>query len=792
MTIVSTHVWRVIVIDDNPEDRAEVRRLLLKGSERRYKLVDAETGAKGVRIILDPAAGHTDCVFLDYHLPDMDAVEVLEALAGPDGLLVCPVVVLTGSVGQKNTRAVLRAGAQDYLGKAWMTPESLARAIENATERWAMARELKEREAALMASEERFRAFMDHTPAQVWIDDEDGVNKFVNLALARELRRPVEQIIGRPVTELVPDSHLPEYLDSNRQVIESGKSFQTIVSAPRHDGEEGRFLIHKFPVGPSADGRRQVGGVGIDVTERERSETELRKTLEALELRDRAIQAVSQGIVITDPNLPDNPIIYVSPGAERITGYSADEMLGRNCRFMQGAKTDPESVRQVREAIRDGRECTVELLNYRKDGTPFWNALFLSPVRDEQGRLVNFVGVQADVTVRRHLEDQLRQAQKMEAVGQLAGGVAHDFNNLLTVISGYSELLLMTLPPDGRQRESVKSISEAGERAAGLTQQLLQLSRNAVQVATVLDLNQVVTDTDKLLRRVIGEDIVLTAILDSRIGRVEADAGLIGQVLLNLAVNARYAMPHGGKLTIETKAVELDEPYVNTHVEVPAGQYALLTFSDTGKGMPSEVKDRIFEPFFTTKCVGQGTGLGLSVVHRIIKQSRGHIGAYSEVGVGTTFKIYLPVVEKAVTAAADPLDPMQVDGGSETLLLVEDEDRVRELALLALQMQGYTVLSAANGKEAVRVVDTHKGGIDLLVTDVVMPEMGGRQLAEVLRRRLPQMKVLYLSGYTDDAVVRHGILHEDVAFLQKPYTPKVLLRKVRQVLDARVMPGRKD
>jgi PAS domain S-box-containing protein len=665
--------------------------------------------------------------------------------------------------------------------------DELERRVEGRTAELVRAHE------ALRAHEERFRHMIegvkDHA---IFTIDPDGHVTSWNAGAEHIYGYATDEIVGRHRSLFFTPEDVASGLPMAelREAVETGH-FSEQGWRVRKDGS--RFWANGTMTVLRDDAGRVRGFVKIvrDLTERQRIEAELRKSVDALRLRDRAMRAVSQGIVITDPNRPDNPVVYASPGFERITGYTAAEVVGRNCRLLQGPKTDPARVGEIRGCVRAGRECAAELLNYRKDGTPFWNALSISPVRDEHGRLLHFVGVVADVTERRNLEDQVRQAQKMEAVGQLAAGVAHDFNNLLTVISGYSEILLMALAPDDPQRESIRAIGEAGERAAGLTRQLLHFSRRAVQEAKVLDLNEVVADAEKLLRRVIGEDVALTTVLDPRCGRVEADPGLLGQVLMNLAVNARDAMPHGGKLTIETKPVELDEAYVNTHVEVPAGRYTLLTVSDTGTGMPPEVKARIFEPFYTTKGAGRGTGLGLSVVHGIIKQSHGHVGVYTEVGVGTTFKVYLPVVEKPVAPAADPLDPMRADRGSETVLLVEDEDGVRELALIALRTQGYTVLAAADGKAAVRLVDNHTGGIDLLVTDVVMPGMGGRQLAEALRPRLPKMKVLYLSGYTDDAVVRHGILHEEVAFLQKPYTPMVLLRKVRQVLDAgQSWPGR--
>jgi PAS domain S-box-containing protein len=511
-----------------------------------------------------------------------------------------------------------------------------------------------------------------------------------------------------------------------------------------------------------------------EIAERERVEA-------ALRVRDRAIQAVSQGIVITDPRQPDNPVIYASAGFERMTGYRAEEVLGRNCRFLQGEGTDAETARTLGAAIRAGRGCTVEILNYRKDGTPFWNALSVNPVHDERGELLHFVGVQQDLTERKALENQLRQSQKMEAIGHLAGGVAHDFNNLLTIICGCADILLAMPAGDGNDRELVVAIREAGDRAAALTRQLLGFSRKAILEPRVLDLNTLVTATGKMLKRLLGEDIVLKVELEPRLRRVKVDPGQLDQVLLNLAVNARDAMPTGGRLTIETANVVITPEQAATHADCRPGPHVMLAVTDTGCGMTSDVMRRIFEPFFTTKAPDRGTGLGLSMVFGIVRQSEGCIHVDSEPGRGTSFRIHLPAVDAPMTARHPALSPAQLDG-TETILLIEDEAGVRVLARRILQWHGYTVLAAADGAEALKLADAHRGPLDLLLTDVVMPDLSGPRIAAQLQERFPRLKVLFMSGYTDDAVVRHGLSQTAIALIQKPYTPLGLAQKVRQVL----------
>jgi hypothetical protein len=498
------------------------------------------------------------------------------------------------------------------------------------------------------------------------------------------------------------------------------------------------------------------------------------------------LESVLDNVMDSIITIDDRGIIHsFNTMSQRLFGYSEADVVGQNVNIVMPEPYRSEHDSYIANYLRTGCAKVIgigrELTGRRKDGTTVPLVVTISEFFIGERRF--FTGVLRDITERKSLEAQLQQSQKLEAVGQLAGGVAHDFNNLLTIISGYSEILLSTLPPTDPKREALKAIHHAGERAAALTRQLLAFSRQTVLEPKVLDLNGVVKETEKMLRRLIGEDILLAALLDPTIHQVKVDPGQLGQILMNLAVNARDAMPQGGKLTIDTRNAEHDEAYCQTHAGAKPGKFVQLAISDSGFGMTPEIQARIFEPFFTTKGVGKGTGLGLAVVYGIIKQSDGYIEVYSEPNHGTTFKLFFPAVEEAVASrAADPFATM-VPHGTETVLLVEDEEGVRGIALLALQTHGYQVLTAIDGKDGLRVAGKHQGSIDLLVTDVVMPGMSGRELADSLRPAFPNMKTLFMSGYTDDAVIRHGLVQEQMAFLQKPFSPLALARKVRVVLD---------
>ena len=479
-------------------------------------------------------------------------------------------------------------------------------------------------------------------------------------------------------------------------------------------------------------------------------------------------------------------ILAFNHAAEKTFGYAAADVIGGDVTVLMPEPHRSRHAEYVAEYLRSGIAKIIganrEVEAQRRDGSVIPVDLAVTEFFLDDRR--HFIGIVRDISERRALESQLRQSQKMEAIGLLAGGVAHDFNNLLTVIAGYGQSLLQEVPREDPKRNAVAAIMDAQERAAGLTRQLLSFSRQSVLEPRVLDLNVVVSETERLLRRVIGEDIVLTTALDSAIRPVKVDASQLSQVLLNLAVNARDAMPNGGALRLSTANTEVRKDGANERAGLPKGEYVLLEMADTGQGMTPEVRARIFEPFFTTKPVGKGTGLGLATVYGIIRASGGHIDVASEWGRGTTFRIYFPASDEPIArpavAASEPELPIR---GNETILLVEDETSVRSLIKIVLQKNGYHVLDAGDGEEAVQVFENASGKIDILVTDIVMPHRNGPELAALLRQRLPSLRVLFTSGYTEDAVVRHGLEQNPASFLQKPYAPSDLLRKIRQSLD---------
>jgi two-component system, cell cycle sensor histidine kinase and response regulator CckA len=462
-------------------------------------------------------------------------------------------------------------------------------------------------------------------------------------------------------------------------------------------------------------------------------------------------------------------------------GFGGTLQAFRNLVHAEDADLVTTAVRGAIDGSRQG--FSMELRIRHQAGGYRWLASTGKVFRDASGRVERVLGLATDCTARRELEDQLRQAQRMEAIGGLAAGIAHDFNNVLSVVLSYAEIALLDLAPGAALRPEIEEIRAAGLRAGELTRQLLAFSRQQVLSPRVFDLNQTLTGLQKMLRRLLPEDIDLTILPAANLGRVNADPGQIEQVILNLVVNARDAMPDGGKLLLETHNVELDASYAADHLDATAGPQVLLAVTDTGTGMSPEVRARIFEPFFTTKEQGKGTGLGLATVFGIVRQSGGHLAVYSEVGTGTAFKLYLPRVDRPEEPTLVSQRP-KVLTGNETILLAEDEPQVRSIATRILRRNGYRVWEAQSPSEALEIAEKQGALLDVLLTDVVMPQMSGRKLAEQLATRLPRLKVLYMSGYTDDAIIRHGILEPGVSFIQKPLTPGELLLKLRALLDS--------
>jgi two-component system cell cycle sensor histidine kinase/response regulator CckA len=517
--------------------------------------------------------------------------------------------------------------------------------------------------------------------------------------------------------------------------------------------------------------------------ERKNMEEALFLEKERLRLQSAALEATADGVMITER---DGSITWVNPAFSRITGFSAKEATGRKPSILRSGKHDDLFYDEMWKTILAGQVWDGELTNMRKDGQLYLEAQTITPVRDARGEISHFVAVKRDVSNRRRFEEELRQSQKMEAVGRLAGGVAHDFNNILGVIMGYGEIVKRRMDAADPLQGKVAEILKAAVSAADLTRQLLAFSRKQILQPRVLDLNLVVADMDKMLRRLIGEDIELKTSLREPLGSVRADPGQIEQVLMNLVVNARDAMPGAGSLLIETAAVDLDASSLTLHPGARPGPHVLLAVSDTGEGMDKETVSRIFEPFFTTKALGKGTGLGLSTVYGIVEQSGGHVDVYSEKGLGTTFKVYLPRIEGTVTRVGVEPAPRPPRAESETVLLVEDEPALRSMICETLAEGGYRVLEAGTPRQALDVAAAHHGLIDAVLTDVIMPGMSGRELADRLRPLRPEAPVVYMSGYTDDAIGHHGLLDPGTLFLQKPFTADALLWKLHETLAVAV------
>jgi len=638
--------------------------------------------------------------------------------------------------------------------------------------------ERKYAENALRESKQVLEGIINSIPTRVFWKDKNLVFLGCNAIFAKDAGfTDPEEIIGKNDYQMVWRNEADLYREDDRQVIESGSAKLLIEEQQTTpEGKTITLLTNKIPLLNPQGEISGILGTYIDITERKEAE-------EALKNSEEKYRKFVEGDLTGDYiSTPDGRLLFCNSAYIKIFGFSSmEEAMKCNLNTLYPETRSRQAFLAELTMKKELKLHESEFLNYRGETIHVLENVIGS--FDQKGALVEIRGYLLDITETKKMEEQFHASQKMEAVGLLAGGVAHDFNNLLTIINGYSELLITKLNDNDPIKKDIIQIQKAGERASSLTSQLLIFSRRQIIQPKVLNINTIVTDIEKMLHRLIGEDIEFVTMLDKELGNIKADPGQMDQVIMNLAVNARDAMPEGGKLTIETSNIYLSEDYSEHHISVQPGKYILLAISDTGFGMDSETKSKIFDPFFTTKRIGKGTGLGLSTVYGIVKQSGGNIWVYSEPGKGTTFKIYLPKIEEKASVDVPFKPSFDSIKGSETILLVEDDFGVRELSYSFLTKYGYKVFVAENGEKALDFCEHYKQPIHLMITDVVMPQMGGRVLAENLLVSRPEIKVLYVSGYTNDAIVHHGVLDSDVAFLAKPFSPFELAKKVREALD---------
>jgi len=715
-----------------------------------------------------------DIIFSDYSMPRFSGRESLKLLQQSG--LDLPFIIISGTIGEDVAVATMKAGANDYLMKNNLI--RLGPAIE---------RELHD----ARVRQQRRQAEYDLDKRMKELSCLYSISK-----LAEGQDASLEEIVQAAINFIPPAWQYPE-ITCARLILE-GKELTTknfrdttwkqasnlIMYGERIGTLEVYYLEEKpeSDEGPFLKEERSLINAIVKqlgkIIERRQAEEALQKS----EKRYRTLFENSKDAIYI--NTREGKFVDANQSFLDLFGYnSSQEIIALGFKDLYFNLND--RTRFQREIEQKGSVKGYELNLKKKDGEKIECLVSATLRLADDGSILGYQGIIRDVTDRKKLEEQFRQAQKMEAIGVLAGGVAHDFNNLLTVIIGNAQLALMKVIKDESLRKGIEETKKAGERAASLTRQLLAFSRKQIIKPEVLDINEVINETKKMLRRMIGEDIEFQTVLGLELWKIYADLGQIDQIIMNLAVNAKDAMPMGGKFTIKTANMDLDESYFHKHgiEKKKPGHYVMLTVSDTGIGMDKKTREHIFEPFFTTKKVGKGTGLGLSTVYGIVKQNNGFVWVCSEPEQGSTFKICLPKAKRDVASEKKEQLPVAELGGSETVFIVEDDDNLRKLTRTVLKRKGYKILEAENGKDALRISEAHEGRIDLMITDVVMPKIGGKELAERLQPLYPQMKVIYMSGYTDDAIVQHGVLEPGLNFLEKPFTPEGLTHKVREVLD---------